>query len=128
VLEVFVPVTPLLTSRAANQPSHLSFSQFPSFTSPPHSRPSSRASLSSSSTLEASADNEVFRTAIETIVPYHHHQEAIRGRMATTFIRKNEKTEEDEDWIAIFGIRHAAEGQAVFLAKSLFSDPQTRSY
>ncbi|KAG0333987.1 hypothetical protein BG000_008742 [Podila horticola] len=78
-------------------------------------------------TIKASTD-EVFRTAIETIVPYHHHQEAIRGRMATTFIRKNEKTEEDEDWIAIFGIRHAAEGQAVFLAKSLFSDQQTRTY
>ncbi|KAF9337935.1 hypothetical protein BG006_001513 [Podila minutissima] len=108
-----------LTARAANLPSHLPFPHFLSSTSPPHSRPPSRASLS---TLEASADNEVFRTAIETIVPYHHHQEAIRGRMATTFIRKNEKTEEDEDWIAIFGIRHAAEEIATGAScMSLFS-------
>ncbi|KAF9210424.1 hypothetical protein BGZ59_009460 [Podila verticillata] len=131
VLEVFVPMTSLFTPRAGNtahQPTH-PFPHFPPVSSPPHSRPSSRAGHSSSiASFEASIDNEVFRTAIETIVPYHHNREAIRGRMATTYIRNNEKTGEDEDWIAIFGIRHAAEGQAVFLTKSLFSDPQAHMY
>lgn len=124
-------MTSLFTPRVVNtahQPTH-PFPHFPPVSSPPHSRPSSRAGHSSSTaTLEASIDNEVFRTAIETIVPYHHNREAIRGRMATTYVHNNDRTGEDEDWIAIFGIRHAAEGQAVFLTKSLFSDSHTHLY
>ncbi|KAG0340521.1 hypothetical protein BG004_006368 [Podila humilis] len=89
--------------------------------------PNAPSRHASASSFDSPADDGPFLTAIETIVPYHHNNEVIRGRMASTYQQENKSTGILEDWIAIFGIRHAADSHAVVLSKRLFADDMPTS-